>query len=344
METLELLRLIVARDARDGGAIARWDAAAWERVQAVITAWDAQPIAFGALRAARLLERVPPGVAAAWRKDHAATTAVNLELAFEVEALLAALSRAGVAAAPLKGTALFLAGAWRDPGSRPTCDIDLLIAKEDGAAALRALEARGYESTRAGGPKHWPPLVRGQLVVEVHEHAFWSLRDGHRVGLGEMLDVRGRAPRPGAGAHHVHPQLERRAARSWRAWPTRRSGSGWGGGSARSQGCSRPPSIGRRRRRGRASSEPGTSRRCCAGALQEYGRWTRPCGCRIGPRRSRGCPWPRRLRSCGTTSCHPPSRCGRSSGSGRDRRGCGRCTRCGRRSSRPGARSTRRGS
>src|SRR5262245_11644162 len=147
METLELLRLILARDSRAAPRVEEWDASAWEAVQRAAQAWDAQPIAYGAARAAQIAERVPAHVLSEWRKDYTATTAVNLRLAFEVEALVASLAQAGVRAAPLKGTALFVLGAYRDPGARPTCDIDLLIAPEDGPAALRALEGRGYVRT-----------------------------------------------------------------------------------------------------------------------------------------------------------------------------------------------------
>ncbi len=194
MDTLELLRLILGRDAATPPSVARWDAAAWRAVQQAVVAWDAAPLAYAAVSAMGNKEHVPPSILAEWRTDHRQTTAVNMRLSFEVDALVSLVSKVG-GGVPLKGTALFQLGIYRDPGSRPTCDIDLLIQPERGPAILSALLSRGYEKTLAGGPKHWAPLVREGLVVEVHEHAFWSLRDGHRVRLEEMVAW---APAPSA--------------------------------------------------------------------------------------------------------------------------------------------------
>lgn len=217
LDTLDLLRLILARDAPLGPAIVRWDAAAWQSVHRAVLAWDAAPLAFGAVRAAGLADRVPPAILAEWRKDHTATTAVNMRLAFEAEALVTALAAQGVASLALKGTALFQLGVYRDAGSRPTCDVDLLIAPSGGPVVRRLLLDRGYQGARAGGPKHWPPFVREGLMVEVHEHAFWSLSDGHRVGLGEMrAPTSVRQPDLGATmAHLLHHLFESSVTTPW---------------------------------------------------------------------------------------------------------------------------------
>lgn len=213
MDTLDILRWLLARDASTSD---RWDAAGWEAVHRAVAAWDAAPLAFAASRGSR----VPPALLAAWRADHTGTTAVNLRLAFEAEALVAALAAEGAPSAPLKGTALFQLGVWRDPGARPTCDVDLLVRPGDAAIVDRALLARGYARTRLGGSKHWPPYVRDGLVVEVHEHAFWSLADGHRVRLAEVTDARGRPTLAAAVAHLVHHLFESSVTTPWLAVKT----------------------------------------------------------------------------------------------------------------------------
>lgn len=214
-QTLDLLRLILARDAAAPAGCERWDAATWESVHGAILGWDAAPLAYGAVRATGLARHVPAHLLAAWKKDHTATTAVNMSLAFEAGALVAGLARAGARAVPLKGTALFELGVCRDPGARPTCDVDLLVAPEDGEVVLRALLERGYVQTRAGGPKHWAPMFRDGLMLEVHEHAFWSMADGHRVRIGEMVDEAGRPAIGATVAHLLHHLFESSVTTPW---------------------------------------------------------------------------------------------------------------------------------
>lgn len=215
VSTLDLLRLILARDGGAPAALDRWDAAAWEDVHRAIEGWDAAPLAYAAVRAAKVASRVPAPILEEWRLDHTRTTAVNLRLAFEANALVEALAKVGARAAPLKGTALFALGVYRDPGCRPTCDVDLLIAAEQGAAVLRLLQERGYVQSRGGGPKHWAPLLRDGLMVEVHEHAFWSLADGHRVRLPEMLAADRRPALAMVVAHLLHHLFESSVTMPW---------------------------------------------------------------------------------------------------------------------------------
>lgn len=220
VDTLDLLRLILARDAAAPPAVDRWDAPAWDAVHRAVLAWDAAPLAYAAVRGARLAAYVPQPLLDEWRKDHTATTAVNLRLAFEADALVAALAARGADAISLKGTALFRLGVWRDPGARPTCDIDLLVRPEQAAIVDAALAGRGYAQTRAGGSKHWPPYVRDGLVVEVHEHAFWSLAGGRRVRLAEMVDAAGEPALRSTVAHLVHHLFESSVTTPWLAVKT----------------------------------------------------------------------------------------------------------------------------
>ena len=212
---IDPLRLLLARDVAALPPIEGWDAGAWEAVHQTVLAWDAAPLAGSAVRAAGLAKSVPPAIFAEWRRDHTATTAVNMRLAFEAGALVEALRKRGVRSAPLKGSVLFQRGVYRDPGARPTCDVDLLVAAADSPEVTRALIQRGYTQSRAGGPKHLPPFVRDGLMVEVHEHAFWSLSDGHRVGLPEMLDVHGRPALAPAVAHLLHHLFESSVTTPW---------------------------------------------------------------------------------------------------------------------------------
>lgn len=195
--------------------MARWSAERWRAFGDAVAAWDAEPLAFAAMRRAQILPHVPADLALRWRRAHAGATATSMHLAHEASEIVRALARVGVPSAPLKGVALFLLGAHRDPGSRSTCDIDLVVRPEDRVAVTRVLLGRGYVATRAGGPKHWPPFVRDRLVVEVHPHAFWSLADGHRVGVEEVVDGAGRPKLGVVAAHLLHHLFESSVTTPW---------------------------------------------------------------------------------------------------------------------------------
>ena len=214
MDTTTLLRVILARDAA-APPVERWDAAAWDAVHRAVIAWDAAPLAASSMRAAGLAKHVPARIFEGWRRDHTGTTAVNMRLAFEADALVKAIATRGGRAAKLKGTALFELGVYRDPGARPTSDIDLIVAAESAGAAREAIFARGYAQWQGGGPKHWPPFQRDGLLVEVHDHAFWSLADGHRVGLPEMIDVHGKPALAMVVAHLLHHLFESSVTLPW---------------------------------------------------------------------------------------------------------------------------------
>ena len=214
METLDLLRVILARDATAPPA-ERWDARDWDAVHEAVIAWDAAPLAASAMRAAGLAKLVPKPIFEAWRRDHTGTTAVNMRLASEATSIVRAIEALGGRAATLKGTALFELGIYRDPGARPTSDIDLIVAPDSTDAVHAVMRARGYAQWDAGGVKHWPPFQRDGLLVEIHEHAFWSLADGHRVGLPEMLDLRRRPSIAMLVAHLLHHLFESSVTAPW---------------------------------------------------------------------------------------------------------------------------------
>ncbi|MBK8252454.1 MAG: nucleotidyltransferase family protein [Polyangiaceae bacterium] len=215
VSTIDLLRLLCARDAAVVPNVDAYGAPEWVVVQQAVTAWDAAPMVYTSLRETGLLAKAPRELAEAMKRDHAASTAANLRLSFEADELVSGLEKTGVKAVLLKGTALFSLGVWRDPGARPTCDIDLLISKNDASNVDRFLRTQGFEQARSGGVKHLPPYGRNGVVVEVHTHAFWSLSDGHRVVLDEMVDGSGRPYLGGVVAHLVHHLFESSVTTPW---------------------------------------------------------------------------------------------------------------------------------
>jgi hypothetical protein len=93
---------------------------------------------------------LPPAFDATCRQDHVRTVARNLALAVVAEACVAALAKAGVDAALLKGLA-YERTLYAHNGARPTSDIDLLVRESDRRAAFAVLDGLGFEP-RAAAP------------------------------------------------------------------------------------------------------------------------------------------------------------------------------------------------
>lgn len=91
---------------------------------------------------------VPAEVLASLRVAHVANAAEALRLTGEVRRLLATLAEASVHAVAYKGPALAVR-AYGDVALRTYSDLDLLIAPQDAAAAMRVLTEAGYESEHA---------------------------------------------------------------------------------------------------------------------------------------------------------------------------------------------------
>lgn len=178
-----LLRVLLARDP----GVLPDSEPGWSRLVAEAVELSAEGLLHAAVRRAGDDARPTAAVRDQLRRAHAATAAKNLELAAEAERILAALARAGVIAAPMKGTALFREGIVRDLGTRPTTDVDLAIAPADRAAALAVLRALGYARSRTERSwKHLPPMRRGDLAVELHEIAWWSGRTREVFGAAHL--------------------------------------------------------------------------------------------------------------------------------------------------------------
>jgi hypothetical protein len=114
------------------------------------------------------------------RAEYFRTLARSMQLASELERMLLAFGDAGLPVMLLKGAAL-VPDWYQDPGLRPMCDLDLLLAEDALPTADAILRELGYEepgslSTRErrvpAGHHHWPPLLDsgGVVAVELHHH------------------------------------------------------------------------------------------------------------------------------------------------------------------------------
>ena len=126
----------------------------------------------------------PAGVPdAVCRQDHVRTVARNLALTVVAEECVAALAKAGVDTALLKGLA-YERTLYAHNGARPTSDIDLLVRERDRRAAFAVLDGLGFEP-RAAAP--------GFDEADHHEVA-WR-RNGVEVDLQDGARPYARAAR-----------------------------------------------------------------------------------------------------------------------------------------------------
>ena len=109
---------------------------------------------------------------------HLSNTVRNILFLHETEIILAALQKAGVPAAGLKGVYL-LEHVYRDIGARSMNDIDLLVRKPDLPKCLQVMDELGYKTVTYFSladenidTKHVPPMKKGSgPLVELH----WTL-------------------------------------------------------------------------------------------------------------------------------------------------------------------------
>lgn len=162
----------------------------WEQIDHVLEAWRARHLAMAAIVRHHVpSSSLPPPVLGRLKRDHATVTAQSLELQFELERTLDALTQGGIEALPLKGSALYHWHVISEPGDRHSMDIDLLTHARDRRAVTATLQRLGFAQTHLGrSAKHLPAFYRGHRVVEVHEAAYWSVRDGHPVRLDSIPD------------------------------------------------------------------------------------------------------------------------------------------------------------
>ncbi|HYF46342.1 MAG TPA: nucleotidyltransferase family protein [Acidimicrobiales bacterium] len=128
---------------------------------------------------------------------HVRNLARNLALVDQLDELLGALDRAGIAAAPLKGIDALLEGLYADWGARTMADLDVLVPPAAGSAAAAVLDEAGYVPVGDELPAHHhlrPMTAPGRVgVVEVHT----GLHDRRTPAILDADEVLRRAtPRP----------------------------------------------------------------------------------------------------------------------------------------------------
>ncbi len=163
-----LTALLSAARGRDAPPAADCDAAA---IAAAADAHGVSALLWTALAGVGGAEAVRDALTPAAR----AAAALDVFARRELEATLAALSAAGVRALVVKGAALAYT-VYADAWLRPRTDADVLVAPGEAAAAVDALERRGYRRTDA--------LTSGQLVS--HQLAF-ERSDDH--GVRHVVDL-----------------------------------------------------------------------------------------------------------------------------------------------------------
>ena len=182
-----LLEVLLSAGATSAAAMPEAEAE-WTALADRSAELGAEGLLHAAVRRAATGEQLPPAVRDRLRRAHAGAAAKNLQLVAEAERVLAALARAGVMAAPMKGAALFREGIVRDLGIRPTTDLDLATRRADRTPALEVLEQLGYRASRTESSwKHLPPMRRDDLAIELHEIAYWSGRTRAVFGAEHLL-------------------------------------------------------------------------------------------------------------------------------------------------------------
>ena len=142
---------------------------------------------------------------AALRDELVIVTGANLRRASQLSAILTALQSRGITALGYKGPALSWQ-AYGHIGTRLFDDLDVLVAPEDRAAAMRALEAMGYArdlgdarlATALPAVAHEErllPRAPGLLPVEIHSHV-GSWRLAAKLSTVELLSRRVACPLP----------------------------------------------------------------------------------------------------------------------------------------------------
>ena len=172
--TLHPVLLATLRDEPDHlGARVR-DDADWDAVVARAEAESLTPLLRRRLRRAGLLERVPAPARARLERQALAHAARTLLLVRMLAAVLTALARAGVRAAPLRGPALG-ERLYEDAAVRPCGDIDVLVDRVALARVERALGSLGWHEVdrRPGFAREFSYALemvedRHGVVVEPH--------------------------------------------------------------------------------------------------------------------------------------------------------------------------------
>ncbi|MFH1084393.1 MAG: nucleotidyltransferase family protein [Chloroflexota bacterium] len=207
---------------------ARWDPTALEAARALAAEpaldWEALTRLAQAERISPLLyavgrhaEWLPGPVLERLRRDYMLTAARNALYLGALARALARLEAAGIAAIVLKGAAL-AETLYEQIAVRPLGDLDLLVQREDGAAALAALAELGYApldpEARPGAALAWEnevcltcpqPLPH---LLEIHWSLFDSPHYQQRLAMDWFWDTAQRATVGGREALILGPEAQ----------------------------------------------------------------------------------------------------------------------------------------
>jgi hypothetical protein len=128
----------------------------------------------------RLAAELGPDVAAGFRRDRVAAVAVEVRLEEVARDLAATAAPLGIPLVFVKFLGLYLAGVLL-AGSRPACDLDVLVPAADAPRLQRALAAAGYQEADVPEKEHQLAPLRhpGGGILELH-----GLLPGVRLGPG----------------------------------------------------------------------------------------------------------------------------------------------------------------
>ncbi len=160
-------------------ARAERDALDWDRLSRLAVGRRVAPLLHGLLRDAAF---VPDAARRRLRGAYLANAHRNVVLLHEVEAVVAALERAGVETIVLKGAAL-IRSVYGDAAVRPLMDVDLLVRRRDLPAALEVVAGLGFAPHRAGPRDYAVAEFESELLVvkpgpvPVPVELHWSLFD-----------------------------------------------------------------------------------------------------------------------------------------------------------------------
>lgn len=177
----------------------------WERFERLASWHRVAGVAYKALRGA--------GEAGRLEAAYTETFARNLVSLAELDRIARELEGAGITGMLLKGAAL-LGGVYKDYGTRPMYDLDLLLRQDDVARAGAVLSAVGYRPAPQFASQaellwdrhgRWVPLVRadGLVVVELHRRL-----GGEATVLGLDVDGWWARARPTERASLLRPSPE----------------------------------------------------------------------------------------------------------------------------------------
>jgi hypothetical protein len=161
---VQILRSLLACLSGDGGELDRFDP---DRVVSVAHHHRLAAL-LGAIRPAG----VPASLRERFRRDHLGEVARNMRFQRALVECLGRLADAGVEAIVLKGL-VYDETIYRQPGSRPTNDVDLLVEPRLRAAAFGALQGAGYAPVAAApgfdeADYHEVEWTRGGVEIDLH--------------------------------------------------------------------------------------------------------------------------------------------------------------------------------